>query len=490
MDEIDLSVLTDDDLALLEWRQTWLNGAHAHQLPPSDDLWHIWLVLAGRGSGKTRGAAEWVGWEGVMEPDSRTLVSAPTAADLRDTCFEGESGLINVIPPRFIKDYNRSLNEIILRCPAGGTALIKGIPASEPDRFRGGQWHRVWADELAAWQYLQDAFDMIMFALRLGKRPRFLGTTTPKPKPLIRNLARRDGKDVRLVRASTYSNLENLAPTFKAQILQYEGTQLGRQEIEGEIIDPAEAGIVRRSWIRMWPASKPLPQFQYILMSLDTAYGEETYDKKKQEPDFSACSVWGVFQEKKDRNAALLLDCWQERLSLPLLVDRVKAALQNTYGEVDRPIIRPLIGPSYATELHVGKKVDHVLIEEKASGKSLRQYLATEGIPTFGYNPGNADKLMRLNLVALWPKQGYIYVPESDTRPGQFRTWAEPLLTQLCEFSGEGSTDYDDLLDTTTQAWRLLADHRWFRAPGKIVVGEDLPPKRAPLSEGRGPIYG
>lgn len=206
------------------WRANWVQKAHKHQMPPPGDWWTIWLLLAGRGAGKTRTAAEQVGWWAWTEPNTRWLVGAPTSADVKATCFEGDSGLLNVIPSELIADYNKQHHE--LRLTNG--SLIKGIPASEPERFRGPQFHGAWLDELAAWDYLQEAWDQIQFSVRLGSRTRIVATTTPRPKDLIVELVGREGDDVVLTTASTYANLANLAPSFQKQILQYEGTKLGK----------------------------------------------------------------------------------------------------------------------------------------------------------------------------------------------------------------------------------------------------------------------
>ena len=219
--------------AAFEWRNKWLLQAHDHQIVPTGDWWSIWLMLAGRGAGKTRTAAEELGWWAWSQPNTRWVVAAPTSSDVRSTCYEGESGLLAVIPQELIKDYNKALHELYLI----NGSLIKGIPASEPERFRGPQFHGGWFDELAAWDYLQTAWDMALFGIRLGKRTRLICTTTPKPKDLIIDLVDRNGDDVALTTASTYVNIDNLAESFQKQILQYEGTKLGRQEIHAEIID-------------------------------------------------------------------------------------------------------------------------------------------------------------------------------------------------------------------------------------------------------------
>ena len=126
-------------------RMKWLTEAHKHQvIPLAEDWWSIYLILAGRGSGKTRAASEQIWWWAWENPGTRWLVSAPTSSDVRSTCFEGDSGVLSVIPHILIEDYNKALHELKLI----NGSLIKGIPASEPERFRGPQFHGGWCDEL------------------------------------------------------------------------------------------------------------------------------------------------------------------------------------------------------------------------------------------------------------------------------------------------------------------------------------------------------
>jgi len=418
--------------AALKARIKWLSIANDHQITPSGNWWSIWLLLAGRGAGKTRCAAEWLWWEAWTQPNTRWLVSAPTSGDVRDVCFEGESGLLAVVPEMLIEDYIKSLHEIKLK---NGT-IIKGIAASEPSRFRGPQFHGGWLDELAAWDYLDDAWDMLQFGMRLGQHPKIIATTTPKPKPLIVDLVNRDGDDVCYTTASTYDNIKNLAPTFQKQILQYEGTTLGRQEIYAEIIDPEEAGIIKRNWFKLWPHDKPLPRFQYVVQSYDCA----TSDKTKNDP--TACVVFGVFKPNDDKPmSAMVIDCWEEHLQYPDLRPKVIEEATSIYGDDN--------------EFGSGKKVDMILIEDKSAGISLVQDLQRGGLPVRSYNPGSADKMMRLNLVAPIIQRGRIYIPESTTTPGAPRSWVEPLLNQLCAFP---EVRHDDLVDATSQALRLLRD--------------------------------
>jgi len=183
--------LSPSERAIADWQLGWYMKRLPHQIPPDGD-WTIWLLLAGRGAGKTRTAAEVLGSWAVMQPGTRWLVSAPTYGDLLGVCFEGESGLLNSIPRELVETFNKSDVEIRLR----NGSLIKGITAEKPERFRGPQFHGGWLDELAAWQYADEAFDLLMFGMRLGDRPRLICTTTPKPNTIIRNLLAREGKDV------------------------------------------------------------------------------------------------------------------------------------------------------------------------------------------------------------------------------------------------------------------------------------------------------
>ena len=410
----------------------WLLTQHEYQKLPEDDWWSIWLFLAGRGAGKTRTAAE-ATWQFAWDnPKSRCLVSAPTYGDVKDVCFMGESGLLNVMPRAIIENHRISDNEIVLI----NGSIIKGIPASEPDRFRGPQFHFGWLDELAAWEYLDEAWNMIQFGLRLGERPILICTTTPKPKPLIMDLVNRDGEDVYVTKASTYDNLDNLAPVFAKQITQYEGTSIGRQELYAEIIDPEESGIIQRSMFRLWDADKPLPQFTFVLQSYDCA----TSDKTVNDP--TACVVLGVFKPSPDKPmSVMLIDCWTEHMKYPDLRPRVIEESTSIYGDEN--------------EWGHGKKVDQILIEDKSAGISLIQDLQRAGLNVRAYNPGKTDKVGRLNIVSPIIAKGLVYLPESETHKNQVKSWVEPFLNQVCAFP---EVRHDDYVDASTQGLRLLRD--------------------------------
>lgn len=439
------------NLAYLDWQSRWLATARPDQIPPEDG-WDELGYMAGRGYGKSRTGAEWLGrvsWECTNELPR--CVVAPTQNDVRFTCFEGQSGLCSVIPPECVKVYSSS--DLVLELNNGVT--IRGFSAEKADRLRGPEHADAWLEELGAWgKDAEYTFDMMQMGLRIGPHPRFLWTTTPRPTALMRRLTTPKAGRV-IVRGSTFDNKANLSKTFIDNLAIYEGTKIGRQELYGELIDPEESGIIRRSQFRLWPVGKPLPKFEIIIMSLDTAFTEKTLDSKG-DPDPTACSVWGVFKDAK-RTQVLLLDCWEEHLGLPDLMRKVKREMQYAYGDdEDEALIKPLIGR--AKPASSGHKPDILLIEDKGSGISLRQMLAESGIEAYPYNPGRADKLTRLHIVSPIFFQKRIWVPESSKLPGQPTTWATALISQLCSFVGEGSIKHDDFVDSTTQAMRLLMD--------------------------------
>ena len=458
------NLLTPVERTIADWQMGWMVKRLPHQIPPEGD-WTIWLLLAGRGAGKTRTAAETLGAWACLQPNTRWLVSAPTYGDLIGVCFEGESGLLNCIPRELVQAYNKS--DVELKLING--SIIKGITAEKPERFRGPQFHGGWLDELAAWQYADEAFDLLMFGMRLGKSPKLICTTTPKPNTIIRNLLKREGKDVTVTRASTYANLDNLAPTFRDQILRYEGTTIGRQEIHAEVINPEEMGVVKRSWIKLWTG--PLPELEFVVMSMDTAFTEETGSTKHGDPDYSACVVWGVFSPRADRRDVILLDCWQERLGFPDLISRVKREMKAVYAPRERAIIKPKFGPAYMEDS--GRKPDVLLIEDKGSGISLRQTLGREGIISAPYNPGRAGKLDRLHAVSPLFAAGRVWMVESDKLPDQPKSWAQPLIEQLCTFTGNGSIPHDDMMDAGVQGLRYIADRDMIR----VTRPEPDPPR-------------
>jgi predicted phage terminase large subunit-like protein len=257
-----LNTLTRDDrdALLSSWRYNL--GRDEQTAPPGD--WRVWLLLAGRGFGKTRAGAEWVR-EQVTEGRARRIaLVAPTAADARDVMVEGASGILAVTPDRARPLYLPSKRRIVW--PNG--AIATTYSAEEPDRLRGPQHDAAWCDELAAWRY-PDAWDMLMFGLRLGADPRCVVTTTPRAGRLLRRLIA--DPTVKVTRGTSFDNRANLAPAFfDAIVTRYRGTRLGRQELLAELLDDVPGALWSRDSLER--AGVPVaPALARIVVAIDPA---------------------------------------------------------------------------------------------------------------------------------------------------------------------------------------------------------------------------
>lgn len=242
-----LASLTDAQHEELLW--DWEFWARQAQKEPAGD-WLTWLILAGRGYGKTRVGAETIRrWACGKTPLARGryrrfLLIAETAADARDVMVEGESGILSVHPREFRPLYEPSKRR--LTWPNGATASL--FNATEPDQLRGPQGDAAWSDELAKWQYARETWDMLQFGLRLGDNPRQIVTTTPRPISVIKELLADDTTVV--TRGTTMENRGNLAPSFLRKIQsRYEGTRLGRQELNAEVLDDNPNALWTRGMI-------------------------------------------------------------------------------------------------------------------------------------------------------------------------------------------------------------------------------------------------
>jgi phage terminase large subunit-like protein len=247
----------------LKIKYDWPYRARPGQLPPPGE-WRVWLLLAGRGFGKTRTGAEFVRARVGARTARRIALVAPTAADARDVMVEGESGLLAIAPPADRPLYEPSKR----RLTWSNGAIATTYSADEPERLRGPQHDFAWCDELAAWRY-PEAWDMLMFGLRLGDDPRAVVTTTPRPTKLIRALIA-DPK-VMMTRGATAENRANLAPAFLDQIVRrYEGTRLGRQELDAELLDDMPGGLWQRGIIEATRTST-VPKFSRVVVAIDPA---------------------------------------------------------------------------------------------------------------------------------------------------------------------------------------------------------------------------
>ena len=281
----------------------WPAWARLTQLPPPGP-WRTWLFLGGRGAGKTRAGAEWVRGKVETAGAGRIALVGATAADTRDVMVLGESGIVATAPP-----WNRPLYEPSKRrlvWPNGAQAIL--YSAEEPDRLRGPQHDAAWADELCTWSKQRETWDMLAFGLRLGSDPQTFVSTTPRPQPLLRELLAMPGCVV--TRSTTSENAGNLAAPFMAEITRrYAGTRLGRQELDGQLLEDVEGALWTRAMLEQ--AYTPLHPgaFKRIIVGLDPSGGGGS----AQGIVVAGLGSDGLFYVLEDASCQLSPQLWAQR---------------------------------------------------------------------------------------------------------------------------------------------------------------------------------
>ncbi len=265
-----LASLSEAEKAELNYK--WDFWARENQKAPEGD-WNTWLVMAGRGFGKTRMGSEWIrenvcGSTPMSAPPSgwkRIALVAETAADARDVMVLGDSGILACHPKEFRPEWSPTNRR--LTWPNGVSAWVYN--ATEPDQLRGPQHHAAWVDELAKFRYNQETWDQLQFGLRLGLHPQVLVTTTPRPIPLIKRL--RADPDTVVTMGATMDNKANLASnTIKQLYERYGGTRLGRQELAGEILEDIPGALWNRESIDKGRLSEA-PILDRVYVAVDPA---------------------------------------------------------------------------------------------------------------------------------------------------------------------------------------------------------------------------
>jgi len=277
--------------------------ARPNQLPPPEGNWHVWLLRSGRGAGKTRAGAEWV-IKRVKQGFRRIALIGQTKGDVRDTMVEvGDSAILNISPPGFRPEYEPSKRR--LTWANGAIAMI--YSGDEPDQLRGPQHDTAWVDELCKFQYAQETWDNLEFGMRLGPKPQIVVTTTPRPLNLLRELLK-DPLTID-VRGSTFENRANLPDDYIRRLLErYQGTRLGRQELEGELLEDMPGALWRRSFITYRIA----PDMIRAVVAIDPAV------TSKPESDETGIivagkAVDGNYYVLADRSARVTPDAWARR---------------------------------------------------------------------------------------------------------------------------------------------------------------------------------
>ena len=331
--------LTDEEAQDLVIKPWWFIGRPEQQEP--DGHWTVWLILAGRGWGKTRTGAEWL-IEQVLKypaaPDgapTEWAIIGETFGDTRVMCVEGPSGILRVLERRGLKNgvdfnYNRSSWQIGL----SKGQKIHMFGADNPDAGRGYNLSGVWADEIAKWRYSYESWNEgIAPALRIGEKPRAVITTTPKPIKILRDWTTRTDGSVHVTRGSTFDNAANLSEAALTELqARYHGTRLGRQELYGEILEDIEGALWTRSWIdRARVTSDAVPPLYRIVVAIDPAVtsGE---DSDETGIVVAGVSSNGHFYVLEDATLRATPDAWGKRAVQSFRdwkADRIVAEVNN-----------------------------------------------------------------------------------------------------------------------------------------------------------------
>ncbi len=366
-------------------------------------------MLAGRGWGKTRTGAEDIANYALWNDGVRIAVIAPTYADARDTCIEGESGLLRALPPGCVEKWNRSMGELWLF----NGSRIKLFSADRPERLRGPQHHRVWCDELGAWPD-RDAWDQMWFGLRLGPDPRVIVTTTPRNTSVIRDLFKRKIADVHLTKGSTMDNAEHLSPRVLAALTErYAGTRLGRQELDAELVDDTQGALWNRALIDTCRVQS-VPEWKRVVVAIDPTL---TSGEGSDETGLIAAAR-GV-----DGNLYILAD-WSGRYT------------PDAWGQ-------------RAIMLYQEMRADMIVAEINAGGDLVERMLRHIA-PQILFKPVRAtrDKAARAMPIAALYEQGRVRHVGALSQ----------LEDQMCRFTGRGNGPSPDRVDALVWALTELSE--------------------------------
>jgi phage terminase large subunit-like protein len=398
----------------------WRVWARPEQLEPPGD-WDFWVIMAGRGWGKSRTGAEWVRAQIESGRCSRMALVGPTAADVRDVMVEGESGLLSVCPPWNRPKYEPSKRRVTW--PNGAMATC--YSGDEPDRLNGPQHDGGWVDERSLFRY-DASWDMFLFGLRLGSKPRACVTMTPRPTKAVRALITMP--NVVVTRGSTYENRANLAPSFYGSIIRkYEGTRLGREQLMGEILDDVEGALWTRAMID-GARTAEAPDLARVVVAIDPAT-TATEDSDETGIVVAGRGVDGRFYVLDDCSCRLTPDGWATR----------------AVGAFDRYEADRIIG-----EVNNGGDLVESCIRHAASARS--RHIAYAKVHA------SRGKLVRAEPIAALYEQGRV------SHVGSFPA----LEDQLCSWvpgSHDGSPDRMDAL-----VWALTELGAPVRVPAKFGV--------------------
>jgi phage terminase large subunit-like protein len=388
----ELIAKTDPPLreALLKDWEIW---ARDDQLPP-ESAWRNWLILGGRGAGKTRAGAEWVRGVALARNafgDSARQIAliGESLADVREVMIEGVSGLLGVHARGERPQWEPSRRRLQWK----NGAVAYAFSADDPESLRGPQFDAAWCDELCKWRRAESAFDMLQFGLRLGRNPRAAITTTPRPVPLLRRLLADPATVVS--RAATKANAFQLAPQFLEQMLaRYAGTRLGRQELDGELIEARADSLFPRERIERARVNGHPPLARIVVAVDPPASSREGAD---------ACGIVAVGIDDDGK--------------VFVLADESEGGLS------------PLAWASRAIALYRRLEADRIVVEVNQGGEMARAVLfETDASVPISEVRATRGKVLRAEPVAALYEQGRV------SHVGSF-----PLLEdEMADFGADG----------------------------------------------------
>lgn len=404
-----INVLTDEECKALLYN--WKYWARPNQLPPLKEDWFCWLVMAGRGFGKTRMGAEWVrlnveGSSPLVAPKgapSRIALVAETAADGREVMLAGESGLLNICEKNYRPSYEAARRRLVW--PNGIVGYL--FSATEPDQLRGPQHGLAWVDELAKWTKAEEVWANLLMGLRLGKKPRVMVTTTPRPMKLLKDLL--TDPTVIVTRGSTMENHVNLSSRFMDQITRlYAGTSLGLQELDGRLIEDVQGALWSRAMIEVARVDA-VPILERIVIAVDPPVTSG--------PKADACGIVAVGRDKAGK-AYVIEDKSCQGLSPMGWAQKVVALYDRL--QADR------------------------IIAEVNNGGDLVENILRQVSPHISFSSvrANRGKLLRAEPIAALYEQGRVYHAQRFPE----------LEDEMCSYTGAKTQKSPDRLDALVWA--------------------------------------
>lgn len=359
---------TDGEAEALEW--DWSFWARPKQQLPEGD-WFVWFIQSGRGFGKTRSGAEAV-IQWAREGHTPIALVGSTAADVRDTMVEvGEASILKHSPPWFYPHYEPSKRR--LTWPNGVIAICYG--ADEPETFRGPQHAKGWCDEIAKWKRLKEAWQNIVFGMRVGARPQIVATSTPKPKKLLRELVRK--KSTHVTRGSMYENRGNLPDVFLAEIEDaFAGTRTGRQEIEGELLDEAEGALWTRAVIDRNRRKKERDDYRRKVVAIDPAAGS---GPESNDTGIVAAASWSKIIRPESVDQAGKKIPAKKRLEYDVLADRTCHLPPEGWAKKAIALLEEIDGDAIVAEINNGGEMVKSTIHAVDPSVKVKVVHATRG---------------------------------------------------------------------------------------------------------------